>query len=171
MFPERFLTKTAVTPDTHGTSWLLCLECDMKTVEDMLVTLPASDTHVYSVRRNVYVLLRWDCTFAELESVFGAGVPGKIVREQCFNTLKDFLLRAKGTKEEEWSTMLCRESLHDLLNGLPEMKIDCNLPLMLQCIFLLLLILVLMALSPKAKRSHRLDDIFHDECCDNCNDE
>ena len=82
---QHFLAKTAVVPDTHGRTWLLSLESDVKTVEDLLVTLPA--THivsgkevetqysVYSAERYaqtiVFVVLKLDCTFARLKTLFG----------------------------------------------------------------------------------------------------
>ena len=130
---ERFLENTA---DTQGRSWLLYLECGKKTVEDMLVTLPVSD--VYPATRYdqtvVYVLLRWDCTLDQLKRVLGAGLLGRTVKEKSVKRLRDFLLGAKGTKVEEWSTVFSQEKVkfsQDLLNQFAvELKIDCTAMLM-----------------------------------------
>ena len=156
IFPGRhslqsFLTKNAVAHDTHGGNWLLSLESDMKTVEDILETLP--ETHavkgkevetqyfVYSAQRYtqtiVFVVLKLDCTFAQLQTLFGEalGLLGKVVKQTSFLKLTNFLLGAKGTKIEEWGTVFSETQTkfsQRLLNLFAvELKIDSTSTLVL----------------------------------------
>ena len=123
---QRFLTKTDVGPDTHGRNWLLSLESDVKTVNDLLATLPAThmlggieaetEYDVYSARRYaetiVFVVLRFNCTFSRLKTLFGESVCllGRVVKQPSFKGLQEFLLGAKGTKIEEWGTVFSTEN-------------------------------------------------------------
>ena len=132
---RRFLTKNAVRHNTSGTNWLLCVESDLKTVQDLMANLSAHQVIggneaameycVYSARRYeqtmVYVLLKWECTFSQLEMAFGegSGLLGRLIKEHCFYALKDFLLGAKGTSIGEWSTFFSAEEVEfsqELLN-------------------------------------------------------
>ena len=162
---QHFLAKTAVVPNTHGRTWLLSLESDVKTVEDLLVTLPA--THivsgkevetqysVYSAERYaetiVFVVLKLDCTFARLKTLFDkeSGLLGKVVRQPTLQKLKDFLLGAKGTKIEEWGTVFPIVNAkfdQDLLNQFAEeLKID--------------------SISTLVVLYHRLSRLFNTEFC------
>ena len=134
---QRFLAKTSVGPDTSGTNWLLCVESDLKTVQDLMANLSAHQVIggneaameycVFSARRYaqtmVYVLLQWECTFSQLDMAFGeaSGLLGRLIKEHCFYALKDFLLGAKGTSIGEWSTFFSAEDVEfsqELLNVL-----------------------------------------------------
>ena len=104
---QRFFANTSVGPDTRATYWLLCIKSDVQKVEELLATLEADTQHcVYPAKRYaetlVFVPLQWDCTFAQLETVFGTPLLGKVIQEHCFQKLNNFLLGAKGTKIEEW---------------------------------------------------------------------
>ena len=105
---RRFFTKTTIGPDTRATYWLLCIKSDVQKVEELLATLEADTQHcVYPAKRYaetlVFVPLQWDCTFAQLETVFGTPLLGKVIQEHCFQELNHFLLGAKATTVEEWS--------------------------------------------------------------------
>ena len=134
---QRFLAKTSVGPDSSGTNWLLCVESDLKTVQDLMANLSAHQVIrgneaameycVFSARRYaqtmVYVLLQWECTFSQLDMAFGeaSGLLGRLIKEHYFYVLKDFLLGAKGTSIGEWSTFFSAEDVEfsqELLNVL-----------------------------------------------------
>ena len=105
-----FLSDITVGPDTRARYWLLCLECDIRTVEQLLTE---RQYDVYPAKgyaqAMVFVVLEWDCTFTGLETVFGAPLLGKVIEEHSVQKLKDFLRGARGTNIDEWSMVFPTE--------------------------------------------------------------
>ena len=129
---QRFLTKTTVGPDTRATYWLLCIESDVQKVEELLATLEADTQHcVYPAKRCaqtiVFVSLQWDCTFAQLETVFGTPLLGKVIQKYCFQELNNFLRGAKATKVEEWSIIFSIEKPKFSQDTLNRFAIELNI--------------------------------------------
>ena len=123
-----FLSDICVGPHTRARHWLVCLECDVRTVEELLTEPRYS---VYPARRcaqeMVFLVLEWDCTSIRLETVFGAPLLVRVAKEDSVQQLKDFLRGAKGTNVEEWSTVFPTVKKRFNLGLLNEFAMDLNI--------------------------------------------